>query len=47
MAYHPTWLDAPHSCINSNKAMADLMMKQTDDPIRQKILQSETEFSII
>lgn len=47
-AYHPTWLDAPHIVLTQIKAMADLTDdKQTDDPLGKKILQSETEFSII
>ncbi|WP_337237839.1 hypothetical protein, partial [Proteus faecis] len=47
-AYHPTWLDAPHIVLTQIKAMADLTDdKQIDDPLGKKILQSETEFSII
>ncbi|WP_193015290.1 MULTISPECIES: PEP/pyruvate-binding domain-containing protein [Gammaproteobacteria] len=47
-AYHPTWLDAPHIVLAQIKAMADLSDdKQIDDPLSKKILQSETEFSLI
>lgn len=47
-AYHPTWLDAPHIVLTQIKAMAELSDdKQADDPLGKKIIQSETEFSII